>query len=99
MPRVRWTPTAGGLFAFARIAECRDSTRLAHDLLEQAHVVTIPGVAFGTSGEGCLRISYGYASQHDLADALQRIARFLAGETTSDKPGNRTSTVRPERSA
>jgi aminotransferase len=79
IPRVRWTPTGGGLFAFARIDGCQDSARLAHDLLEQAHVVTIPGAAFGSSGEGYLRISYGYASQADLAAALHRIASFLAG--------------------
>lgn len=78
IPRAQWTPTGGGLFAFARIDGCQDSARLAHDLLEQAHVVTIPGAAFGSSGEGYLRISYGYASQADLTEAIHRIAAFLA---------------------
>lgn len=77
IPGVHWTPTGGGLFAFARIDGCQDSARLARDLLEQAHVVTIPGAAFGSSGEGYLRISYGYASQADLTEAIHRIATFL----------------------
>jgi len=46
-------------------------------LLEQAHIVTIPG-AFGPAGDGYLRISYGYASQAELSEALRRLARFLS---------------------
>jgi aminotransferase len=75
--RLAWTPTAGGMFAFARVAGCEDSTRLSNDLLEQAHIVTIPGAAFGRSGEGFLRLSYGYASQADLAEAVTRLRRFF----------------------
>jgi aminotransferase len=77
IPRLHWTPTRGGLFAFARVDGCTDSTALSHDLLEHAHVVTIPGAAFGPRGEGHLRISYGFASQTDLAEALERMARLL----------------------
>src|SRR5690606_40777421 len=54
IPGVEWTPTRGGLFAFARIAGCTDSMRLSQDLVEQVHVVTIPGAVFGASGEGHL---------------------------------------------
>jgi aminotransferase len=75
--RLDWTPTAGGLFAFVRVAGCEHSTRLSNDLLEQAHVVTIPGAAFGRSGEGFLRLSYGYADQADLAEAISRLRRFF----------------------
>jgi aminotransferase len=79
MPGVQWTQTRGGLFAFARVAGCDDSTRLSDDLLERAHVVTIPGAAFGKSGEGFLRLSYGYASPGDLSEAAARMQRFFAG--------------------
>lgn len=78
IPRVHWTPAGGGLFAFARIDGCGDSSLLARDLLEQAHVVTIPGAAFGSSGEGYLRISYGCAAETELTEAVHRIAGFLA---------------------
>jgi aminotransferase len=77
IPRVTWTPTRGGMFAFARIDGCRDSTRLSLDLLEHAHVVTIPGAAFGNCGEGHLRLSYGYADRADLTEAVHRLRGFL----------------------
>ena len=77
IPRLHWTPTRGGLFAFTRVDGCDDSTRLSDELLEQAHVVTIPGAAFGTSGEGFLRLSYGFAVETDLAEALRRLREFL----------------------
>ena len=77
IPGLHWTPTRGGLFAFVRVDGCADSTRLANDLLERAHVVTIPGSAFGRSGEGFLRLSYGYANSEDLEEAVRRLARFF----------------------
>jgi aminotransferase len=79
IPAIEWVPTRGGLFAFARVAGCADSTRLAEQLIERAHLVTIPGAAFGASGEGFLRLSYGYASAADLAEAVRRLHGFLAG--------------------
>jgi aminotransferase len=75
--RMTWTPTRGGVFAFAQVDGCRDSTRLAVDLLERAHVVTIPGAVFGASGEGYLRLSYGYATVDELTEATRRIGAFL----------------------
>jgi aminotransferase len=77
---VEWTPTRGGLFAFARITGCADSTQLSHDLLERAHVVTIPGAAFGSNGEGCLRLSYGFASAEELTEAVERLRGYFAGD-------------------
>jgi aspartate/methionine/tyrosine aminotransferase len=77
IPGVDWVPTRGGLFAFARIDGCQDSTRLSNDLIERSHVVTIPGAAFGTSGEGFLRLSYGYANATELAEAVERLRRFF----------------------
>lgn len=78
IPRLSWTPTAGGLFAFARVDGCTDSAALADELLETVHLVTIPGVAFGASGEGFLRLSYGAAPTEDLRVGLDRLQRFLA---------------------
>ena len=76
--RLQWTATPGGLFAFVRVDGCSDSDALAHQLLEQVGVITIPGAAFGTSGEGHLRLSYGYASLQELAEAMERLSRFFA---------------------
>jgi len=78
IPRLAWTPTRGGLFAFTRVDGCEDSTALSNVLLEQAHIVTIPGAAFGTSGEGYLRLSYGYATPEDLTEAVRRLRAFFS---------------------
>ena len=77
VPGLRWTPPRGGLFGFARIDGCEDSEALSHALLEEAHVVTIPGSAFGPSGEGFLRLSYGRADEAELAEAAIRLAQHL----------------------
>jgi len=76
--RLHWTPTAGGFFAFVRVADCDDSMALASDILERAHVVTIPGVTFGSSAEGFLRLSYGAATVDELKLACQRLAAYFA---------------------
>jgi aminotransferase len=77
MPKVSWSPAGGGFFAFARIEGCTDSAALASRLLEEAHVVTIPGAAFGRSGEGCLRLSFGSGPGEDLVEGLDRLSDFF----------------------
>ena len=78
IPGLQWVPAEGGFFAFVRVRGCTDSTALATRLLEDAHVVTIPGAAFGRSGEGCLRLSYGSVTEGDLERALERLADYFA---------------------
>jgi aspartate/methionine/tyrosine aminotransferase len=79
IPTLSWTPTGGGFFAFTRVAGCTDSTMLANRLLDDAHVVTIPGASFGRSGEGCLRLSFGSVSGDDLVEGLDRLQNFFRG--------------------
>ena len=78
IPKLSWSPTGGGFFAFVRVAGCSDSTALAARLLEDVHVVTIPGAAFGHSGEGCLRLSFGSVSGDDLIEGLDRLGDYFA---------------------
>jgi len=78
IPGLHWTPTGGGFFAFVRVEGACDSERLAGDILDRAHVVTIPGSAFGRSGEGFLRLSYGAAGVDDLREACSRLKQFFA---------------------
>jgi aspartate/methionine/tyrosine aminotransferase len=77
IPRLHWTPTCGGFFAFVKVAGCGDSMALASDLLERSHVVTIPGSTFGTAGEGFLRLSYGAATVEQLREAFSRMAEYF----------------------
>jgi aspartate/methionine/tyrosine aminotransferase len=66
--------------AFYVFADARrfgaDSRKLAFDLLERAGVGTCPGVDFGAAGEGWLRFCSA-ASEADLTEALERLARVL----------------------
>lgn len=74
---VSWVPPDGGFFAFVRVDGCTDSNELALRLLDEAHVVTIPGSSFGRSGEGCLRLSYGSVDADALGEAAERLTAFL----------------------
>jgi aspartate aminotransferase len=73
-----WTPAGGGFFAFVRTPSGRDSDALAAAILESVYVVTIPGRAFGKSGEGHLRLSYGAVGVDLLVEACDRLRRFFA---------------------
>jgi len=77
IPGVEWTPGRGGLFAFARVAGCTDSRQLAQDLMEHTHLVTMPGASFGRSGEGCLRLSFGFAGRDEIREATRRLKAYF----------------------
>jgi aminotransferase len=77
VPQLKWTPTPGAFFGFVRVDGCTDSTAMAESLLEEAHVVTIPGAAFGRCGEGHLRLSYGSASVAEVTEALRRLSQYF----------------------
>jgi aminotransferase len=77
IPQLHWTPTNAGFFGFVRVDGCRDSAALAESLLEEAHVVALPGAAFGRSGEGHLRLSYGAVGVSDVAEAMRRLSAYF----------------------
>ena len=52
------------------------SEEFATRLLEEEHVAVVPGTAFGSCGEGFLRISYAY-SLEALKEALGRLENFV----------------------
>ncbi|MFQ6086717.1 MAG: pyridoxal phosphate-dependent aminotransferase, partial [Candidatus Bathyarchaeia archaeon] len=52
------------------------SAKLAELMLREAKVATIPGSAFGKSGEGHLRMSIAI-SRNDLLEAIKRIEDFV----------------------
>ena len=60
---------------------CIKSTGLTSEefcerLLYESKVAAVPGSAFGSSGEGYMRISYAYSLKH-LMEAMRRIEEFL----------------------
>jgi aspartate/methionine/tyrosine aminotransferase len=68
-------PPAGAFYAFVPVPSC-DTVTFAKTLATDAAVLVIPGVAFGSLGEGFVRISYA-ASVHDLGAGIERIGRWL----------------------
>jgi aspartate/methionine/tyrosine aminotransferase len=77
VPGLEWSGAAGGFFAFVRVQNCTDSVALASRILDEAHVVTLPGRLFGRAGEGFLRLSYGAKGTEDIARALDRVLPVL----------------------
>lgn len=69
----------GAFYVFPSIKEFGlTSEEFATRLLQQEKVAVVPGTAFGTSGEGYVRISYAYSIE-DLKEALERVEYFIAG--------------------
>jgi len=68
-------PPAGAFYAFVPVPAC-DTVTFAKTLATDAAVLVIPGVAFGSLGEGFVRISYA-ASIEDIGAGIERIGRWL----------------------
>ncbi|MBQ8175140.1 MAG: aminotransferase class I/II-fold pyridoxal phosphate-dependent enzyme [Clostridia bacterium] len=67
----------GAFYAFP----CISSTGMTSDefcekLLHAKHVALVPGTAFGQGGEGFVRASYCYSTDH-IHEALRRVGEFL----------------------
>ena len=68
-------PPAGAFYAFVPVPAC-DTVTFAKTLATDAAVLVIPGVAFGSLGEGFVRISYA-ASLDDINYGIGQIGRWL----------------------
>lgn len=67
----------GAFYVFPSIQEFgMSSDEFANRLLQEEKVAVVPGTAFGSSGEGFLRISYAYSIE-DLKEALGRLKAFI----------------------
>lgn len=67
----------GAFYAFPCIEKTGlTSEEFCQKLLESKHVAVVPGPAFGKGGEGFVRASYCYSTDH-IKEALRRIGEFL----------------------
>jgi aminotransferase len=67
----------GAFYVFPSIKRTgMSSMDFARRLLDREKIAVVPGVAFGPSGEGHVRMSYATAFE-DLQEAIRRIERFL----------------------
>ena len=70
-------PPGGAFYAFAAVPSC-DTISFAKTLATDAAVLVIPGLAFGTRGQGFIRISYA-APVDQITAGIERIGRWLRG--------------------
>jgi len=66
----------GAFYAFPACPS-GNADAFAESLLEETGVAAVPGTAFGTGGEGHLRVSYA-TGLDELKEALTRIERFIS---------------------
>ncbi|MGI4801828.1 MAG: pyridoxal phosphate-dependent aminotransferase [Janthinobacterium lividum] len=77
IPGVSVPHADGAMYAFFSVAGCTDSFSLATSLLREARVGLAPGIAFGSEGEGCLRLCF-TIEEARLREACIRITDGLA---------------------
>ena len=78
IPGMRCPAPKGAFYLFPDIrAFGLDSTTFCNRLLDEAGVVCIPGSAFGSGGEGYIRICY-TTKKEDLIEAMARLKAFCA---------------------
>ncbi len=67
----------GAFYAFPSIKSTGlSSEEFCEQLLQKYHVAVIPGTAFGKGGEGFIRASYCYSTDH-IIEALKRTGEFV----------------------
>jgi len=82
IPGIRCTRPEGAFYAYPNVSAffgrggVKSASDVAGRLLREAHVVTVPGEAFGTREH--IRISYA-TSRKELDRGLQRMRKFFAG--------------------
>jgi aminotransferase len=69
----------GAFYCFPHVSECTglDESTFAEKLLDEERVGVVPGIAFGPSGAGHVRVCYATAFEQ-IVEAMDRIERFAA---------------------
>ncbi len=78
---LRSLPIDGSFYACIQVPDKVSSLQTALNLIDEVDVVTIPGIAFGSSFEGWLRLSW-VAGGEKSQTGIERIAKHLLGQTT-----------------
>ncbi len=76
---LRVAPSKASLYLWARVPEGETSVSFATRLLEEAAVVVTPGIGYGPSGEGYIRLSLTLPDE-DVEEGLRRMERLSRGE-------------------
>ena len=79
IPGISCKAPKGTFYAFANIKGLgMSSDAFANKLLEEKQVVVVPGTAFGSGGEGYIRLSYA-TSMEQIEEGLDLIEAFAKG--------------------
>ena len=77
IPHIRVLPPEGGFFGMVDVRELgRTSDEIRRRLLTEAGVVVVHGAAYGSGGEGTLRVSFASGGEN-LARGLERLRQGL----------------------
>lgn len=76
IPQVKLPIPQGGFYAFPKVEGLHDSVAFAKKMLTETRVGMAPGIAFGASGEGYMRLCFA-ASDAVLVPALDRFKEFI----------------------
>jgi aspartate aminotransferase len=76
---VRYQPPVGAFYAFVAVDGLHDSLDLAKKLVTRHGVAVAPGVAFGSAGEGWLRVCFAQSATL-LERAMQRLRDGIRAE-------------------
>jgi len=79
MPRVSLPTPDGSFFAFPRIEGVTDSTAFTTALLRATGVALAPGAAFGSDGEGYIRVCFA-ATEATVSAALEKFYEFVTND-------------------
>jgi aspartate aminotransferase len=79
---VRYRPPVGAFYAFLAVDGLKDSLDLAKKLVTRHGVAVAPGVAFGSAGEGWLRVCFAQSASL-MERAMQRLRDGIRAEMGS----------------
>jgi aspartate aminotransferase len=79
---VRYRPPTGAFYAFLAVDGLHDSLELAKKLVTRHGVAVAPGVAFGSAGEGWVRVCFAQSASL-MERAMQRLRDGLRAEMES----------------
>jgi len=77
IPAVAMTVPQGSFFAFFQVKGLNDSTAFTATLLRETGLALAPGVAFGASGEGYVRLCFA-ATEATVTEALARLSTWMS---------------------
>jgi aspartate/methionine/tyrosine aminotransferase len=76
IPALEWERVEGAFYGFPRFKARLASKAVAKRLLDEHNLAVLPGVIFGPSGEGRIRISFG-SPRETIIEGTRRLKEFF----------------------